>query len=157
MAVNTVDINKVADYFIARAHEVGEPISNLKLQKLVYYAQAWHLALKNRPLIEADFEAWVHGPVNPSLYRRFRANAWKPIADEVPRPALPDDVRKHLEEVWQVYGGLSALDLERMTHAEEPWKIARGDLPPDALCDNEISPESMKAFYARRLERSKKK
>ena len=69
--------NKVADWFIHFAHEVGDPITNLKLQKLVYYAQAWYLALHGKRLFPAEFQAWVHGPVCHSLYQRFRGYAWK--------------------------------------------------------------------------------
>lgn len=61
----------IAKHFIRFANEEGSFISNLKLQKLVYYAQAWHLAIHGTPLFEEDFEAWVHGPVIPSLYQKY--------------------------------------------------------------------------------------
>ena len=61
---------QVADYFLSLVDEdAGDSMTNLRLQKLLFYAQAWHLALTNRPLFEEDFEAWVHGPVIPSFYR----------------------------------------------------------------------------------------
>jgi uncharacterized phage-associated protein len=58
---------EVANYFIRRAHDSGEFISNLKLQKLLYYSQAWHLAIFDRRLFPERFQAWVHGPVIPTL------------------------------------------------------------------------------------------
>jgi len=143
-------INDVADYFIRRAHESGEPITNLKLQKLVYYAQAWHLALYGEPLVEERFEAWVHGPVSPLLYDRFRAYRWNPIDEDVAMPTLPERVRMHLEEVQEAYGGFSAIDLERMTHVEDPWLDARGDLDPTAPSHAPISEEAMQRYYASR-------
>lgn len=63
---------EVAKFFIHLANETGSYISNLKLQKLVYYAQAWHLALHDTPLFEDDFEAWVHGSVVPSSIRNIK-------------------------------------------------------------------------------------
>lgn len=149
-----IDVNRIADYFILRARETGEPITHLKLQKLVYYAQAWYLALNGKRLFNGDFQAWVHGPVSRDLYNRFRGFAWKPIDDEISEPSLPDDIREHLEEVWEVYGGFTAFDLERITHEEDPWLRARAGLPPDANCENVISDEDMKSYYRRRLEQS---
>ena len=64
----------VAEYFLALANETGGTITNLKLQKLVYYAQAWHLANFDKPLFDAKFEAWVHGPVIPGLYEEYRVS-----------------------------------------------------------------------------------
>lgn len=145
-----ISIHAVADYFIRFSQEVGDPITNLKLQKLVYYAQAWHLALKGERLMPARFEAWVHGPVCVPLYQRFRRYSWNPIDEAVEKPDLPDAVEKHLREVMEVYGGMSAWDLERLTHAEEPWRIARGELPSDEPSTAVISDEEMKRFYAAR-------
>lgn len=62
----------VADYFIWLANDSGSFISNLKLQKLVYYAQAWYLAIYGQSLFDEDFEAWVHGPIIPSLYQKYK-------------------------------------------------------------------------------------
>ncbi|HEX2201715.1 MAG TPA: type II toxin-antitoxin system antitoxin SocA domain-containing protein [Longimicrobium sp.] len=142
--------NVVADYFVRFSHEVGDPITNLKLQKLVYYAQAWHLALQGERLIADPFQAWVHGPVCPPLYQRFRPYGWNPISESVERPALPDAVEAHLREVMEVYGGFSAWELERLTHAEAPWRNARGDLAPDEASTRVISEDDMRSFYAAR-------
>lgn len=144
-------INSVADFLIRRAHDVGELLTHLKLQKLAYYAEAWHLALFDAPLTGERFEAWVHGPVSPALYNRFREAKWTPLSADVPEPDLNESVRDHLADVFEAYGGLSALDLERMTHAEEPWLAARGGLPPDAPSQNALSEEVMKRFYRGRL------
>ena len=69
----------IADYFVRLANETGDYISNLKLQKLVYYAQAWYLAISDEALFEEDFEAWVHGPVIPELYQEYKSFGWRPI------------------------------------------------------------------------------
>lgn len=149
MAVVTRD--QVADFFINFTHEVGDPITNLRLQKLVYYAQAWYLAIYGERLIDDQFEAWVHGPVCPALYRRFRDYRWNPITEEVPAPVLPPKVSEHLEEIMDVYGSYSAWDLERLTHAERPWLSARGDLAPDEPAAEAISEDEMREFYASRI------
>ena len=148
MAKATTD--EVANWFIRFAHEVGDPITNLRLQKLMYYAQAWHLALYDEPLFPDAFEAWVHGPVIPSLFRRFEHHQWHPIPEAVAEPCLSDEVTGHLQEVEEVYGGLLTWDLERMTHTEDPWLKARQGLAPDEPCTHEISEELMKRFYAMR-------
>ena len=145
-----IDVNDVADYFIHTANNVGDCITNLKLQKLVYYAEAWHLALFDDPLTGARFEAWVHGPVCRDLYARFAANGSSPIPD-VDTPLLDAEVKAHLNEVLDAYSRFSAWDLERMTHAEQPWIEARGNIAPDTICSNPIDPDLMKEFYKKRL------
>lgn len=79
---------KIADYLLAECRERGELLTNLKLQKLLYYADAWNLALRDRPLFEEKFKAWVHGPVLTSQYHRFKDYRWKPISEEIEMPEL---------------------------------------------------------------------
>jgi uncharacterized phage-associated protein len=137
----------VADYLLVECRERGEVLTNLKLQKLIYYAQAWELALRNRELFAEDCQAWIHGPVVPSQYHRFRDFQWRPITAEISRPALPEDVRSHLNEIVDVFGTDSAVALELMTHREPPWLEARGDLPPDVPSTNRISKTTMRDYY----------
>lgn len=141
---------EVADFFLSFAHEHGDNLSNLKLQKLVYYAQAWFLALCDAPLFDEDFQAWVHGPVCVPLYHDFKQYSWHPIMENPNMPMLDGDVREHLEEVYSVFASFSAYDLENMTHEEAPWLEARGELPIDEASTNVISREMMQAFYAAR-------
>ncbi|MBW4690395.1 MAG: DUF4065 domain-containing protein [Lyngbya sp. HA4199-MV5] len=144
----------IADYFIWLANETGSFISNLKLQKLVYYAQAWHIALYNEPLFAEDFQAWVHGPVIPSLYQKYKAFGWQPIWEDA-TPKLPEDVVQFLDEVADEYFACDAYELEQMTHAEDPWGWARGNLPPDAPSNEIIKKEWMKEYYGARVEENK--
>jgi len=141
----------IADYFIWIANETGSFISNLKLQKLVYYAQAWYIALHNNPLFEEDFEAWVHGPVIPSLYQKYKSFGWQPISEDV-APGLPKDVIEFLDEVAEEYFACDAYELEQMAHAEDPWNWARGDLAPDTPSNEVIKKEWMKDYYGARVE-----
>lgn len=71
----------IASYFIERANQTKSTINNLKLQKLVYYSQAWHLAIHGIPLFKEDFQAWVHGPVVPELYQKYKGFGWQPIKE----------------------------------------------------------------------------
>lgn len=146
----------VADYFLAFANESGDLVTNLKLQKLVYYAQAWYLANKGKPLFADDFQAWVHGPVLPSLYTKYKNYGFSPIQTPINlsevEKKLPNEVVSFLNEVAKVYMPRGAYELEMMTHREAPWIAARGNIEPDALCHNKISKESMKIFYGQRLQ-----
>ena len=84
MAISTA--NNIADYLLFFAHEHGDQITPLKLQKLVFYADAWYMALNNdRELIPNQFEAWVHGPVVRELYNRFSDYKWRAIDEEIKR------------------------------------------------------------------------
>ena len=144
-----IDINKAADFFILNVdEESGDFITHLKLQKLVYYAQAWYLALNEESLFNSRFEAWAHGPVSPSLYARFAGHGYTPISKSVAQTSVEDpDVLEHLKDVWRVYGALSPTALEQKTHSERPWLDARGTLGPLERCTTEIKPESMKNYY----------
>ncbi|MBD2771470.1 Panacea domain-containing protein [Iningainema tapete] len=142
----------VADFFIHLANETGSYISNLKLQKLVYYAQAWYLAIYGTPLFEEDFEAWVHGPVIPALYREYKSFGWQPILKDVQKPELSENIAHFLNEVAEVYFACDAYELERMTHQEDPWIKARDGLSMDAPCNAIISKESMREYYKARVE-----
>lgn len=148
----TVPILAVADYFISKADpQAGDPMTHLKLQKLAYYAQAWHLALLDAPLVADGFEAWVHGPVARSLYDRFQAHGWQPIGPDQmtsnPEQTLPADTRVFLDEIWEVYGQYTAKHLEAFTHIERPWTEAREGLSPIERSAAPISVETMKAYY----------
>ncbi len=143
--------SEVAKYFISSFQKKNKEISNLKLQKLLYYAQAWHLALYGKPLFLDPIQAWVHGPVVPSVFRQYKDYAWRPITEEVKAETL-SDLTFHLKEVTRVYGEFDATTLERMTHQEGPWKEARGSLAPDEPSNRVITHESMKNFYHARLD-----
>lgn len=147
----TTPASRVADYFIHFSHEVGDPISNLKLQKLLYYAQAWHLALYSSPLFRERIEAWVHGPAIPLVYRQFKGWAWQPISENPAPPRFPEPVRAHLDKVMRSYGPMTAYQLELLTHRERPWQQARKGLPPDEPSNALITHESMRDFYRSRL------
>ena len=146
----------IASYFIQLANETGSFISNLKLQKLVYYAQAWHLALQEAPLFDTDFQAWIHGPVVPELYQKYKSFGWEPIIENA-KPNLSPDVQKFLAEVADEYFALDAYELEQMTHIEPPWNRARGVIAPDEPSNAIIRKEWMKEYFSTRAEKQDQK
>ena len=152
MSDTTADL--AADYLVHLSQESGDPLTNLKLQKLLYYAQGWYLALFGKPLFDDRIEAWPHGPVVPRVYGRFKDCRWNPIAREVAAPDLPAEVKDHLQEVMQVIGVNTAYQLERVTHYEPPWRDARGNLPIDEPSNNEIGTESVKRYFSELLAES---
>ena len=116
--------NQIADYFLKKNQpEFGDAISNLKIQKLVYYAQGFHLAMFGTPFFEDEIIAWEHGPVVESLYFKYKEYG----SGEIPQPDVVDlnqynkDQIDLLDEVFEVYGQFSAWKLRNMTHSERPW------------------------------------
>jgi uncharacterized phage-associated protein len=147
---------QVAEFIIWFSQVHGDPISNLKLQKLLYYAQAWYLALYDEPLFSERIEAWVRGPVVPPVYGDYKSNTWNPIQEIPEKPTLPPKVEAHLKEVMEAYGGLTALHLEQLTHQEDPWNFARKGLPRDEPSNNIISLDDMKTYYRKMAESENK-
>lgn len=131
-------VEAVANWFLDRAETEGKTLDPLKLQKLLYFAQGWHLVLAGHPLIDELFEAWDYGPVLPSIYHAFqdvgadaiRARACRldPVRLVMVTPRLPADagMERLLEQVWVAYGGLTGLELSHLTHQPgSPWKQTR--------------------------------
>jgi len=141
-----------AKFLLRFCAEHGDPLTNLKLQKYLYYAQGWYLAFYNEPLFDDRLEAWVHGPVQPYVYGQLKRFGWDPIAVSEALPPLAEEVELHLIEVHSAYGQFSAWDLERMTHAEAPWREARGGIPDDEPSKAILSHESMRRYFHGRLQ-----
>lgn len=143
------DISIIARYFLYR-----ESMNHKKLQKLCYYAQSWFLANYGIPLFPNRFEAWVHGPVSPDLYQRYRNWGWMNIPRINDCPNFNDNrVLGILDRVYEFYGNYSADELENITHKEEPWKAARGNCMPQEYSRNPISLIAMRNYYGERIGR----
>lgn len=115
----------IANYFLSLINEDdGDTISNMQLQKLVYFAQGFHLALYNNTLFNEPIEAWTYGPVVPILYHSYKdctGNAI-PKPTEVNLDVYTDEVRELLNEIHSVYGQYSAWKLSEITHQHPTWK-----------------------------------
>jgi uncharacterized phage-associated protein len=140
--------SKVAKYVIAEFHESEDLITNMKVQKLLYYIQGWHLGLYGTPVFADDFEAWVHGPVQYEVYNEYKNYKWNPIIKPVVKPVLEQSLVSHISQVLECYGGETAYSLELMTHKEWPWIEARDDLAPTEPSGNIIFTETMKKYFA---------
>ncbi len=142
----------IANAFIWLAAQTDVAITVYKLQKLVYYAQAWYLGVYGKPLFDADFQAWIHGPVITDLLEKYqRQFSWEPITEKIEQPKLPQKIGQFIEEVAEAYFEYDDETLERMICSERPWLEARGDLPRDESCHGIISHESMKKYYSGRF------
>jgi uncharacterized phage-associated protein len=143
----TLTADEVADYLIALAHERGEGVNNMKLQRLMYYAQAWHLARYDRPLFDAKLEAWISGPVVPSIYWRFKPFGIRELS--VPAGARLLDARTaaFLDEIASEYLPLDEWALGNMSSREAPWLNARGGRDEGDPCTTELSEADMRAYF----------
>lgn len=155
---SAADLQDVCDYVITRLDEADATLSVLKLHKLLYYIQAWHLALGRGRCFDEAFQAWVHGPVSRSVYDRFKDTKSmysrvrpRDVREDFDPSVLPKKVRRHINIVLEAYGEFTDDQLEEMTHREKPWLEARGHLKPSERCENEISDATMEKFYSARL------
>lgn len=125
------------------------PLTAMKLQKLVYYSQAWSLVWDEAPLFDEDIEAWANGPVCPDLYAIHRG--WFTVSPSEFKvgnaEALTPAQRETVDRVIEAYGKLSSQELSDLTHREEPWKEARAGLPASMRSNMVISPASMAEYY----------
>ena len=126
-----------------------ESMTNKKLQKLCYYAKAWYLALYDEELISEPFEAWVHGPVNPALYDKYKEYGGDLITEDVSADEVMADLLGYAKQVYASYGHMDGDELEIVSHGEEPWIEARGDKRPWEPCNTAISESTMNKFYKR--------
>ena len=138
----------VANWFIDKFDkDVGDVITYLKLQKLLYYAEAWTQLLLNRTLFEEQFEAWAHGPVVREVFHEFKDAKWSPLEIQGNLIKFDEDVQNVLTQVLKAYGGVPAKTLENMTHNERPWIEARGGCAPEQRCTEAIHKASIKNYF----------
>ena len=151
----------VANYFLSLAKKEGKALNPMQVQKLVYFAHGWYLAIFGQPLIKEDVQAWSWGPVIPSLYHAFKKFGNGPIEEpasesifagmkfqikepsieDMPNAAERERTKTFLDRVWQVYSHFTGIQLSNLTHQDDsPWKIAldqsrnaRGTVIPSEL------------------------
>jgi uncharacterized phage-associated protein len=124
-------------------------VSHMKLQKLVYYAQAWSLVWDERPLFRDRIEAWANGPVIPNLYYLLQGK-FRIVPGNLPDgnpEALTKTEKDTVDRILAFYGAKDPQWLSDLTHMEAPWRDARAGLPAGARCNNVISPASMADYY----------
>lgn len=156
----TYTAGQIAEYMLFKAAEEGKPITNKKLQKLVYYSQAWSLALNGKRLFKEKIEAWVHGPAIRSLYGTYKRYGFNVIDKKIDTDlvkSISKDDKLFLDRIWKVYGRFDSIYLELLTHSESPWQEARQGLEAHENSDAEITVSSMKNYYTEKLAKAKRK
>jgi uncharacterized phage-associated protein len=140
----------IAKWFIAWAEAEAEELSNLKLQKLLYYAQGHHLAERHRPVFNEAIQAWSHGPVVPQVYYQYKdcgsASIVLPDDDPFTWDQVDPDTADLLGKVWNTYGGYSAGRLRNMTHEEPPWR----NHWQDGMYGTQIPQREIEEYFASR-------
>lgn len=123
----------IAYAFVKMGIDEGKFVTQMKLQKLVYFAHGLHLAIYDTPLINEEFEAWPYGPVVPTIYRSYKFYGSAPITDtnwlttfdgeEPDLKNLKDSAFTSIEKTWKMLKGLSALALSNWSHSKgSPWE-----------------------------------
>ncbi|NBK21159.1 MAG: DUF4065 domain-containing protein [Spirochaetia bacterium] len=144
----------VAKYLLTLAETSNTSVNPLKLQKLLYYCEGWTLAITDKELFPGEnFQAWLHGPVNVTVYHAFNKSygMFDPIS---PPKAAPLDAstsveqRAIIERVFEVYNQYTGSELETMTHAEKPWIEARGTVGQTMHSDTIISKKTMREEFS---------
>ena len=133
---------EIAKWLINEIHP--EP---LKLQKLLYLAQGYSYAFFDEPLFIEDMEAWVHGPVVPSVYHDYKIFKFNPIPIAYEVVEFDDKALEILKYVKEKYSKYDGKYLESMTHNQEPWILSREGLDPDERSDKTISKQNIANYF----------
>lgn len=153
--MNVIGAKKIAYFLLKLAEQNDIPLSNMELQKLLYFAQGKFLAKYGKPLFEEDMQAWKYGPVVPEAYQEFRRFGSSPIFLQEQNIGLSDDLSQHLGEILSEYSHLDGIQLSKMTHSERPWIQARGTLKEDEDSQRIIKKEWIKYFFSKTEEEKK--
>lgn len=134
----------VAKYILEKQGEM----TAMKLQKLVYYSQAWHAVWEEKTLFDEQIQAWINGPVVPALYElhrgKFLVNS---TSITLSKQILTDSEKDSIDTVLSFYGDKSSQWLSDLTHSETPWKSAREGLATDERGNREITIRTMAEYY----------
>ncbi len=141
----------IAKWFVDRADKefvddngLSEGLTNLKLQKLLYFGQAVSLSLRKVPLFEDKIEAWKFGPVVPAVYDFLKVFGNKPVTITANTEEIDAETAGLLEDVWSVYGKFSAHELVNISHSHLPWKEI---FLSGSENSGEITQERIKEYY----------
>ena len=145
----TYNVEDIANFLLICSEESGELMTNMKLQKMLYYQQGFHLAYFNEPLFDEDIEAWMYGPVVKCIYNKYKDAGKNGILGERGTSFSFQERREAslFNEVNKVYGRFSAMGLMEMTHSEKPWK----SVPTRE--GSVISKEAIRSFFKTRLKK----
>jgi len=138
----------IAKILINKCHELGREITNLKLQKLLYFAQGHYTQEHNGSfLFEDDFEAWAHGPVVPNVYGNYKGYSWYNLPNQSIDFDVDSNINNFLDKLLKYYGASDGKELEIVSHDEQPWRNARGTLNDYMPSTNKITKISISNYY----------
>lgn len=161
-----VDVNIMSEFVILFCQNLGVTISPLKLQKLLYYVQSWHIAKFEKEILFNSLpEAWVNGPVYRDVYNQYKSTFFKnenivTNLDEIQLSEQLELKQKNLNldenqlklsiTVLEAYSKLSDERLVLMTHSEEPWNEARKGLSPIQRSETKLSVDTIYNYFNRK-------
>jgi len=166
--MKTLNINSFAQWVVYHFLLNGIPITPLKLQKLLYYCQSWHLVyFEGNPLFDEQPKAWSNGPVYTSVYHSYKDDFLRHQLIEASKEVdiekeyhslgasfpLSDDQKELIREVLNKYGSYTSAQLVFLTHSEKPWNEAREGCDPFGPCKIPISFDTMRTYYGSRLKK----
>ena len=138
----------IANFFIRKSLKEKKPVTQIKLQKLIYFAHGFYLALREKPLVHEKIEAWQYGPVIPSVYHRFKKwgnrNIRNVLVDNDANLIIDEEDIEFLNLVWHKFSTLSAAQLVKISHEKDgPWskaieksKLLVGFVVPNIVINN---------------------
>lgn len=139
----TVNAHDVARYIL----EAKGPMSAFKLQKLLYYCQAWSLVWDEKPLFQERIEAWANGPTVPDIYTCHRGQFMISKWEQGNSAKLESPQKDTVNAVLKYYGDQTGQYLSELTHQEAPWKDARIGMAPGQRGNSEITHAAMAEYY----------
>jgi uncharacterized phage-associated protein len=158
--VNVMSYAAAVYYLAEKAEKEGLSFSNLKIQKLIYYAQGFHLGVYDCPLFEQKIEAWPHGPVIRPLYHSLKQFGMRNIAlaslvaclGVQSAEGLSHEQKSVLDMVYDEHGHKKALVLREQTHQESPWLLHSSNGAADGSADQmEITIDELKGYFTPKL------
>lgn len=144
------EIEIVADYFLSKID-----MTNKKIQKMLYYAYSWYIVTNNDDakkiqniLFKNQPEAWIHGPVFPTIYEKYKSYGRNLIPKIESEVNIDLETNKFLDMIIKIFGKFDGDQLELMTHNELPWQKSRRDLDSDSPSNNIIEMEDIYNYYS---------
>lgn len=139
----------VANYVLSK-----ESMTHKKLQKISFYIYSWSLIHFRKKVINTSFQAWVHGPVSPELYSKYKAYGYDKI-NTVSSANLPNNLKSISDKVIEFYKDYTGNDMEIKTHLEEPWKIARNGALKYQATNTPINEDLIISYYSKMSDEKK--
>lgn len=151
MAQTPLNITK---YIVYRCNFDGDAVTNLRMQKLLYFVYVWHLVKLGSPCFEEKFQAWPNGPVLASVYRELKQFGTQPIDSDFSELEKEEDLKKLEKEigkktkdlvdgVYEEYAMFTPFELVVLSHEEVAWKNARKGLDVSESSNKKLSDEDI--------------